>query len=87
MAKAFNFGLYILDYKLSDGTGIELCRSIRNFDLTTPIILYSRSVDPQLKQLVLSAGAQCCLRKSVEPEMLKETVRELIQDHYLDQSL
>ena len=79
IAKAARFSLYILDYHLPDGTGIELCHHIRGFDLSTPILLYSRSADPQLRQLALSAGAQFCLRKTVAPEVLSATVHELIQ--------
>lgn len=78
-AKASRFSLYILDYHLPDGTGIELCHLIRAFDLSTPILLYSHSADPQLRQLALSAGAQSCLRKTVAPEVLVATVQQLIR--------
>ena len=84
MAKASSFDLYILDYKLPDGTGIELCRCIRDFDSTTPILIYSRCIDPQVNKLALSAGAQRCLGKGAGPELLKETVRELLRDQHSD---
>jgi DNA-binding response OmpR family regulator len=31
------FDLYLLDYHLPDGTGLELCLRIRSFDKVTPI--------------------------------------------------
>ena len=35
------FDLYILGGELSDGTGLELCRKIREFDPHTPVIFYA----------------------------------------------
>ncbi|HKX32313.1 MAG TPA: response regulator [Blastocatellia bacterium] len=32
------FDLLLLDFHLPDGTGLEVCRSIRSFDKQTPII-------------------------------------------------
>lgn len=35
------FDLYLLDYGLPDGTGLELCSLIRTFNRKTPILIYS----------------------------------------------
>ena len=33
------FDLILLDYHLPDGNGLDLCRQIRTFDVSTPILL------------------------------------------------
>ena len=37
------FDLYLLDYHLPDGTGLELCLLIRNIDQVTPILFVTNS--------------------------------------------
>src|ERR1051326_7032245 len=36
-----HFDLYLLDYRLPAGTGLELCSRIRTFNRKTPILIYS----------------------------------------------
>src|SRR4030095_11591813 len=38
LARSVGFDLYLIDRWLPDGEGIELCRKIRTFDSTTPIV-------------------------------------------------
>lgn len=35
------FNLYLLDLWLPDGSGLDLCKKIREFDLKTPVVFYS----------------------------------------------
>jgi DNA-binding response OmpR family regulator len=57
IAQSAPFDLYLLDTRLPDGTGNELCAKIREFDLQTPIIFYSGDVPERLSS-VLECGAQ-----------------------------
>ena len=57
MAKDGGFDLSLLDYKLADGSGKELCQRVRRFDSETPILFFSGS-HPMLQQEALSCGAQ-----------------------------
>ena len=41
LAGSQKFDLYLLDSWLPDGSGLDLCRQIREFDKATPIIFYS----------------------------------------------
>jgi DNA-binding response OmpR family regulator len=41
LAMAQQFDLYLLDSWLPDGSGLDLCQRIREFDQTTPILFYS----------------------------------------------
>ena len=48
LAKQGYFDFYILDNWLPDGTGVELCRRIREFDPHTPIVFFSAPhISPQ----------------------------------------
>ncbi|MGB9179125.1 MAG: response regulator [Pyrinomonadaceae bacterium] len=57
MAQSQRFDIYVLDTYLSDGSGKDLCRRIREFDSTTPIIFYSGEA-PERLRLELECGAQ-----------------------------
>jgi CheY-like chemotaxis protein len=77
LAKIENYDLYLLDYHLPDGTGIELCRFIRAFDTSTPILIYSSSADEDMIRVAFSAGAQGYLNKDAL-QNLEQTVAQLI---------
>jgi two-component system cell cycle response regulator DivK len=59
------FDLYILDNWLPDGSGIGLCRLIREFDPHTPILFCSAAAYPHDMQAAFSAGGQAYLTKPV----------------------
>ena len=74
------FDLYLLDSWLPDGTGTELCQQIRSFDPVTPILFLSADAYPQTQADAFRAGAQAYLTKPVEPDVLKEMVRWLLDE-------
>src|SRR3979411_2723104 len=41
LAKDIDFDLYILDVRLPDGTGVQLCQKLREMDPGIPILYYS----------------------------------------------
>jgi CheY-like chemotaxis protein len=55
--------LYVLDYHLPDGTGLELCLMLRTFDPDTPILFATASSSITEAQ-VITAGAQGLVRKA-----------------------
>jgi DNA-binding response OmpR family regulator len=61
-ATAQKFDLYILDYHLPDGTGLELCLMLRTFDRDTPI-LFATATSSITESQVITAGAQGLIRK------------------------
>jgi two-component system, OmpR family, response regulator MprA len=69
-----HFDLYLLDNWLPDGSGVELCRSIRKFDIRTPVLFYSAAALARDTQEALGAGAQEYLVKPVAPEELRRAV-------------
>jgi len=61
-AAAEKFHLILLDYHLPDGNGIDLCRKIRLFDVSTPILLVTVT-HSILHDEVIAAGGQGVFRK------------------------
>ncbi|HEX8847525.1 MAG TPA: response regulator [Pyrinomonadaceae bacterium] len=77
-ARTKNFSLILLDIGLPDKDGLELCREIRRFDETTPIIFYTAFAELLDEQEAFKAGAQGCLRKPEDTARLGEVARGLI---------
>jgi DNA-binding response OmpR family regulator len=78
LASEERFDLYLLDSWLPDGSGLDLCRRIRNFDLVTPILFYSAAAYQEDKSMALSAGAQAYLIKPSQTSELCDLVSSLI---------
>jgi DNA-binding response OmpR family regulator len=77
LARLGYFDLYILDNWLPSGSGIGLCRLIREFDPYTPILFYSAAAYERDIQEALRSGAQVYLVKPVEPDDLEQVVTKL----------
>jgi DNA-binding response OmpR family regulator len=74
MAKKVPFSLYSIDTNLPDGSGVDLCRKIREFDPNTPIIFNSANAYPTQIQEAMRAGAQAYLVKPTDPAILTKTI-------------
>lgn len=79
-ATARKFDLYILDYHLPDGTGLELCLMLRGFDRDTPILFATASSSITEAQ-VITAGAQGLIKKGSTsfPDDLTVRVAQLLK--------
>lgn len=78
LAREHHFDLYILDSWLADGTGIQLCQLLREFDQVTPIMFFSGAAYETDKQAALDNGAQCYLVKPADIQVLRDEVSMLI---------
>jgi len=78
LAQQGYFDLYILHNWLPDGSGIGLCRAIREFDPWTPILFYSSAAYSGDIEEALRSGAQAYLVKPVKPDDLEQAVVRLI---------
>jgi DNA-binding response OmpR family regulator len=63
LAASEHFDALLLDYWMPDFTGIELCRRIRAFDQSTPILICSGAVTQADKDAAVLAGAQGYVNK------------------------
>jgi DNA-binding response OmpR family regulator len=81
LAGSQEFDLYLLDSWLPDGSGLELCRQIREFDKATPILFYSAAAYEMDRAEAIKSGAQAYLIKPSHPSELCSMVTSLIQSH------
>lgn len=81
LAGSQSFDLYLLDSWLPDGSGLDLCRQIREFDKATPIVFFSAAAYEIDKDQALQCGAQAYLIKPSQPSELCRLVASLIETH------
>jgi two-component system response regulator ArlR len=81
LASSQDFDLYLLDSWLPDGSGLELCRRIREFDAETPILFYSAAAYEMDRAEAIKSGAQAYLIKPSHPSELCNLVTSLIESH------
>ena len=81
------FDLYLLDSWLPDGSGLDLCRKIREFDTRTPILFYSAAAYEVDRELALNCGAQAYLTKPTQNSELCDLVSALIDARAADRSM
>lgn len=79
LAGAEQFDLYLLDSWLPDGSGLDLCQRIRQFDQTTPILFYSAAAYAADHDMAMKCGAQGYLIKPSQPSELCDLVTKLIE--------
>jgi DNA-binding response OmpR family regulator len=78
LARSGRFNLFIFDSWLPDGSGIDLCKKVREFDHCTPILFYSGAAFENDRKLALSSGAQAYLIKPVETSELLQAIKTLM---------
>ena len=81
LAGSQHFDLYLLDSWLPDGSGLDLCRQIREFDKATPILFYSAAAYENDRADALESGAQAYLVKPSQPSELCHLVTSLIDSN------
>ena len=79
LAKSEEFDLYVLDKRLPDGTGVDLCRRLNQITPDVPVIFYSGDVYELHRQEALMAGASAYITKPAI-EKLIETVHQLLSE-------
>src|ERR1700730_19313701 len=72
LADEFKFDLCILDVRLPDGTGIELCQQINEIQPGVPIIYYSAYASDEEQEAALSVAGDAYLKKPVSAEVLEQ---------------
>ncbi len=65
-----DFDMIVLDLRLPDGTGYDVCVNLRDKDLTTPILVLSAEQETNMKVKVLNVGADDYLTKPFSVEEL-----------------
>ena len=80
LAQTHQFDLYLIDNWLTGGSGIDLCKKLRELDPDTPILFYSGAAYDRDKQEAFASGAQGYLTKPVDNDQLIKEVFRLISE-------
>src|SRR5918912_4498977 len=77
LARTEKFDLYVLDKRLPDGSGLDLCRRLNEITPEVPAIFYTGDAYQLHRQEGLNAGAQAYVTKPDIDELV-EKVHELL---------
>jgi DNA-binding response OmpR family regulator len=78
LAHEQHFDLYMLDSWLPDGSGIDLCKILREFDQGIPIMFLSAAAYEADKETAMNSGAQGYFTKPADLDVLCSEVSKLI---------
>ena len=78
LAHEYKFDLCILDVRLPDGTGIELCQEILQLQPKIPVLYYSAYASDEEQEAALSVAGDAYLKKPVSATELEQTVADLL---------
>src|SRR5436309_15539993 len=79
LARQWKFDLSILDVRLPDGTGIELCQEILHLQPKIPVLYYSAYASDEEQEAALSVCGDAYLKKPVSAKKLEETMAGLLK--------
>lgn len=72
--------LAILDFRLSDGTALQLLPKLKELDPTAPVIVLTGFGSMELGVSLIKAGAEQCLAKPLEPSALLLVVNKVLEN-------
>lgn len=78
-ARSGNFDLYVLDKRLPDGSGTDLCRMLNELTPGVPCIFYTGDAYEVHRQEAFAAGADAYVPKP-DIEKLISTVQKILSD-------
>jgi CheY-like chemotaxis protein len=79
LVEELKFDLFILDVRLPDGTGIELCQKIRELQPGIPVLYYSAYASDEEQEAALSVCGDAYLKKPVSMRKLEQTITALLE--------
>jgi DNA-binding response OmpR family regulator len=79
LAEKVKFDLFILDVRLPDGNGIELCQKVNRLQPTSPVVYYSAYASDEEQRAALAICGDAYLKKPVLATELEKTIAELLE--------
>ena len=79
LASGINFDLFILDVRLPDGNGVELCQLLRRLQPSAPIIYYSGYADPASVKEALAVCGDAYLQKPISITEWGKKIAEILE--------
>jgi DNA-binding response OmpR family regulator len=78
LATGMAFNLFILDVRLPDGTGVELCQLLRRLQPKVPVVYYTGYADEKSQQEALSQCGDAYLKKPASISEWEKTISALL---------
>jgi two-component system OmpR family response regulator len=79
LAKEIQFDLFILDVRLPDGTGVELCEQLRESHLDVPVIYYSAYGDNAESERAVARCGDAFLHKPLAIDEIEAAVERFLK--------
>jgi two-component system response regulator PilR (NtrC family) len=79
LAESQEFDLYVLDKRLPDGTGVDLCETLNRITPGVPCIFYTGDAYEIQRREAMEAGARAYIPKP-DIEALINTVHDLLKE-------
>jgi DNA-binding response OmpR family regulator len=79
LAREISFDLFILDVRLPDGTGIELCQKLRELQPRVPVLYYSAYGDEAEHRNAINVCGDAYLKKPVSAGEMADTIVGLLE--------
>jgi two-component system response regulator DevR len=70
--------LILLDVRLADGSGIEVCRQLQKLTLESKVLVLTSFADDQLVFDAIAAGADGYLLKEIHGDRLVQAIRDVV---------
>lgn len=74
-----DFDMIVLDLRLPDGTGYDVCVNLREKNITTPVLVLSAEQETNMKVRVLNVGADDYLTKPFSVEELLARIEAILR--------
>ena len=84
LAEKIKFDLFILDVRLPDGNGIDLCREVNQLQPGRPVLYYSAYASDEEQESALSIAGDAYLKKPVSAAVLQETIADLLNENAVE---
>jgi CheY-like chemotaxis protein len=78
LVERFKFDLCILDVRLPDGSGIELCQKIHELQPEIPLLYYSAYASDEEQEAALSVCGDAYLKKPISAVELERTIAKFL---------
>ena len=78
LSKEIAFDLYLLDVRLPDGTGVELCQKLRALRPEVPVLYYSAYGEEAEHQAAVATCGDAYLRKPVAIAEIEKAIGNLL---------
>jgi DNA-binding response OmpR family regulator len=79
LVQEVKFDLFILDVRLPDGSGVDLCREIGELQPNIPVLYYSAYASDEEQEAALSVCGDAYLKKPVSMRKLEQTITSLLE--------